>query len=174
MPTDLQNANLGLAGAVFDAVTSTQAAAADVANAMFETEVSFYKAADDGAAATNTAETNLQWVPRRAMLVSATYIPATATALVAVAANYASIQFQSRNGAGGAPLALGTTNTTPTANGGTANWLGQWQSQNLTCTAFDPTNAVIPANGMLTFQILKVGAGVVVPGGTLTARIRYL
>ena len=174
MPSDLQNANLGLGGAVFDAVCSTQAAAADVANAMFETEVSFYKAADDGAAATNTAETVLQWVPRRAQLVSAVYTPATATGLTAVAANYASIQFQSRNGAGANALSLGTTNTTPTANGGTGTWAGQWQSQALTCTAFDPTNTVIPANGMLTFQILKVGAGVVVPGGTLTARLRYI
>ena len=174
MPTDLQNANLGLGGAVFDAVCSTQAAAADSANALFEQESYYLKTADDGAAATNTAEFVIQSVPRRAMLVDAKYVPATATALVAVAANYAQFILQSRNGAGGSALGLGTTNTQPVANGGTGNFAGQWQSQALTVTAFDPNNAVIPAGGVLTFQIIKQGSGVVVPGGTMTARIRYI
>lgn len=171
--SDLQTATVGLVGAVFEASTSSQAAASDCANAMFEVVVPFGKAADDGAAATNTVELVLAKLPRRAKLVDATFTPSGATGLVAVAANFAQIIFQARNGSGGSALSLGTTNTTPTANGGTGNF-AQWNTVPLTVAPFDPTNAVIPAGGVLTLQILKVGAGVVFPLGNFTARLQYL
>lgn len=174
MGTDLQNANLGIIGAVTAAVTASMAGAQDVANSLFETEVYWNRTADDANAAATQAEFILQRCPRRAMLVDAYYTPATATGVTAVAANYAQIIFQSRDGLGGSALSLGTTNTTPTANGGTGNWAGQWKNQALTVTAFDATNAVIPAGGVLTVSIAKQGAGVTLPGGTITARLRYV
>ena len=171
--SDLQLANLGLVGAVTAAVTSTMVNAQDTANALFESEFPFNKAADDGAAATATAETVLVTVPRRAKLVSVIYVPSTATNLVASDTNYASIIMQSRDGAGGVAKVLGTTTTKTAGSGGTGNWT-QWLSVNGVVTPFDPTNFVIPAGGSLTFQITKAGTGVVVPAGSLTARILYL
>lgn len=172
--SDLQTANLGLVGAVFEATTSSQAAAADVANMVFEYDVPWQKTSDDAAANTNTAEFVLvARFPRRAKVVDAYYVSNDATGLTAVAANYAQLILQSRNGVGGNALSLGTTNTTPTANGGTGNW-SQWNTVALTVASFDPNNAVIPQGGMLTMSILKQGAGVIVPSGTLTVRCQYL
>lgn len=172
--SDLQRANAGMIGAVFEAVTSTNAAAQDAANLMFENDFEFVKAADDGAGTTNTAEVVLGRLARRAMLVGATFTPNGATGLVANATNYAAVLFQSRDGAGGSPLSLGQTNTQPVANGGTGNF-AQWTNVPLTVTAFDPNNAVIPAGGLLTMNILKTGgAGVVFPAGTFSAQVRYL
>ncbi len=170
--TDLQLVQQTFQG-LFEAVCSSLANAGDMANAMLESEINWQKTADDASAAATTAEFVLQTVPRRALLRSAWFVPATATALTSNATNYSSIVFQSRNGAGGSALSLGTTNTTPTANGGTGNW-SQWNTVNLTVTAFDPNNQVIPALGLLTASIAKGGAGVITPGGTLTARIQYI
>jgi hypothetical protein len=171
--SDLQNANQGLIGAVFEAVCSSVAGAADAANSMFESEFTWVKTADANAAAT-LAELVIFSAPRRAALISATFTESDSTGVVAVAANYASIVFNSRNPTTGAALSLGTTNSSPVANGGTGNWAGQWNAQALTCTPFDPTNAVIPAGGSLTVSIAKAGVGVIVPAGTTTFRVRYL
>lgn len=167
--TDLQQVQLTLQG-LFEAVCSNWN---DMANCMLEQEINWQKTADDASAAATTAEFVLQTVPRRAKLVSAWYVPNNGTGLTANASNYSSLIFQSRNGAGGSALSLGTTNTTPTANGGTGNW-SQWNTVNLAITAFDPNNQVIPALGFLTLNIAKGSAGVVTPAGTLTARIQYL
>lgn len=171
--TDLQAGNQGLGGAVFDAVCSSQAGAADVANSMFETEINWTKTADDASAAATTAEFVLQTVPRRAMLVDLKYVPNGATGLNQSTTTYATLTLFSRNGVGGNALTLGATNTTPTANGGTGNW-SQWNTVTFNAAAFDATNTVIPAGGMVTFSIAKVSTGVIVPAGTLTARIRYI
>lgn len=166
--TDLQASQQTLQG-LFEAVCVVPG---DTANAFLETEVNFSKADDANATAT-LAETVLQTCPRRATLKSAAYVSNTATGLTAVAANYTQLVFNARNGVGGSSLALGTTNSQPTANGGTGNW-SQWNTVALTVAAFDPNNAVIPAGGMLNFSIAKQGAGVITPGGTLTARIFYM
>lgn len=171
--TDLQATNLGLQGGVFDAVASSQAGAADCANAMFETEINWIKTADDASAAAATAEFVLGTLPRRCMVVDLKYVSNDATGLTANAANYATITLSSRNGAGGNALTLGTTNTTPTANGGTGNW-SQWNTVTLNVAAFDPTNAVIPLGGMATVTVAKQGSGVIVPAGTLTMRVRFI
>lgn len=171
--SDLQLVNLGLVGAVTAAVASSMVNAQDAANALFENDFEFLKTADDGSAAAATAEFVLARIARRAKLVDVIFTPATATGLTSNDTSYASLILQSRDGAGGAAKVLSTTTTKTSASGGTGNWT-QWVNVPGVVTAFDPTLFVIPAGGFLTFQITKASSGVVVPGGTLTARLQYL
>lgn len=173
--TDLQAAMISLQG-YFEAVCSGQPGALDVAQSMLENDLEYVKIANDGAAATATAEFVMGTVARRAQLVSVAFVPNDATGLTASDTNYASLIVQSRDGLGGAAKVLATVKTQTSPTGGTGNWT-QWNSIAVPAAAvqpFDPTNFVIPAGGLLTFQITKTGTGVVVPVGTFTARIRYL
>ena len=173
--TDLQQATISLQG-YFEAICSGQLGALDAAQSFFENDLEYVKLANDGAAATATAEFVLGTIQRRAQLVSISFVPNDATGLVASDANYASLIVQSRDGIGGAAKVLATATTKTAASGGTGNW-AQWNNVAVPAAAvqpFDATNFVIPAGGLLTFQITKTGSGVVVPVGTFTARIRYL
>lgn len=174
------SANVGASAPGFT-VPAAGVGAQDISLGLFEQEIPWYKTLDDAGALAATPEFVLLSVAKRTMLVSAQYVPQNATGLTAVVTNYAQMIFQARtitsglaiNGFGTSPYALGTTNTLPTANGGTGNF-SQWNAVPLNVNQFDPNNTCIPPNGSLTFQIAKVGAGIIVPGGTLTARVRYV
>jgi hypothetical protein len=175
--SDLQTAAQVL-GDVWQSNLSTPAAAQDAANCTFESEFTISRLSDDvnaQGAANALVEAIVVTVPRRATVVSVTAVPTTATALNADATNFAQFVIQSRaSGTNGAnALTLGTTNTTPLANTGTGNW-SQWNAVAMNVTSFDPTNAVIPAGGTLTFKYTKSGVGVIVPAATYSFRIRYL
>lgn len=158
--------------------TSTTAAAQDAANCCFESEFTVTRLADDvnaQGAANALVEQTVVTVPRRAMVVSVTAVPQTATALNADATNFAQFTILSRSSAtnGANSLSLGVTNSSPTANGGTGNW-SQWNAVSMTVNSFDPLNTVIPVGGSLNFKYTKSGVGVVVPAAVYTFRIRYL
>ena len=169
--TDLQATQLALQG-LFEAVATN---ALDMGNLMLENDVEWVKTADDTNATDATAEFVLGYWPRRAKLVSATYVPNGATALAQSTTVYATLQLSWRAGttAGGLSGALGAAITTLTTSGGTGNW-AQWAPVQFTVNAFDPTNCVIPAGGFMTLSIAKASTGTVVPKGTFVARIQFV
>lgn len=169
--TDIQAAQISIQG-LFEAVCTN---ALDTANMMFESEINWQKTADDTNATDATAELVIGWVPRRAKLVSAAYVPNGTTGLTAAASTYATLTLAARPGLTGvtSSLTLGTVVTTVVTSGGSGNW-AQWTPTNFAVNAFDPTNNVIPAGGVITFAIAKASTGTVVPKGTLTTRIQFL
>lgn len=179
--TGLQLAQLALQGLIEGATSGLASGgvpeALDAANSLQETELFWTKTADDANINATTAEFVLGVLPRRSRLVAATYVPSDNTGLTANAANYATLTIQARssatNGLVTSPNALSSTNTTPTANGGTGNWT-QWNSVPLNVAAFDPTNTVVPVGAAVTFQIAKTAPGITVPAGTLMVRLQYI
>ena len=136
-----------------------------------------------------TAEFVLAWVPRRAKLVSITYVPNGTTGLTASATVYASVLVNWRAGTttGGLSGALGQLVSTLVTSGGTGNWAqwtpvvatapgepSPWGTPSTYINTFDPTNNVVPQGGMVTVNIAKASTGTIVPKGTLMVRVRYL
>lgn len=172
--SDGQLAAVGLSGAVFTPVVGTFSNAADLANGVFEVEFPWVKTITDVNGGDATNEFVLGYLPRNSMLVSAKFTP-VAAATIANITNFATLVIASRdvNGANTANLAL--INTTPVANGGTGNWTA-WNSVDLNVYAYDANNTRVQAGGCVTFKINKVAnvATCVLPGGTLTLRLRYV
>ena len=170
--TDLQAAQIALQG-LLEAVCTNPL---DTSNLLLEQEISWIKTADDTNATDTTAEFILYQAPtnRRAKLVDATYTT-NAAGLNSAATTYATLSLNWRAGTttGGASGALGTAITTVVTSGGTGNW-SQWVPVSFTVNAFDPTNNVVPAGGVVTFNIAKASTGTVVPKGTLRLRLQYV
>lgn len=112
----------------------------------------FFKTAADGAAATATAETAVNWQRLQAAgRVSTIHIQPTA-ALTGDPTNNATITVSKRDAAGANKATLGTITTT-------ASWVAG-TSVPLTLTA---ANLDVVEGGSVTFEISKGGTGVVVP-----------
>lgn len=172
--TDGQLVAVGLAGAVFTPVVGTFSNAADLANGCFELEFPWQKTITDVNGGDPTNEFVLGWLSRNAMLVSAKFTP-VAAATIANATNFATLTVSSRDVNGANTQILAQINTTPTANLGSGNWTA-WNSVDITPNAYDPVNNRVQAGGCVTFKIAKVAnvATGVLPGGTLTVRLRYV
>ncbi len=123
------------------------------------TEVFVYsKAAADGAAATTTAETDLNVpVPRVAILRAVRLTPQGAS-IVADATNNAVITVSKRDATGGNLTTVATLTTNVAGLGGAT--LAQRATAAFVLTA---ANVRIAAGSSLTFSIAKGGAGVVIP-----------
>src|ERR1700689_3137206 len=125
----------------------------DCANSLMEINLNWEKPnlagkapADDTNATDATVELVLAYLPRRCKMVSATYVPSTATGLTAAASTYATVTLAARPGLTGvtSSLTLATAVTTVVTSGGTGNWV-QWTPVAFAINAFDPTNNVLPA-----------------------------
>jgi hypothetical protein len=169
--TDLQAAQIAIDALYVSVCTNPL----DTANALFEEEFSWVQAADGANATAVTSELVLGWMPRRAKLVSAVYVPNTATGLVQSTTLFATLTLSWRAGTttGGASGALGTAISTLVTSGGTGNW-AQWVPVNFTVNAFDPVNNCIPAAGIMTYKSAVASTGTVIPGGTLQARVQFV
>jgi hypothetical protein len=134
---------------------------------LFDETLFFNKAADDGAAATATADT-LFWTNPfdfPVQIVSARYTPTTG-GITADNTNFATIALKSNDGAGGA-TATGLSITTAITDSGNLS-----QNQSKAFTLATAAGQTIPAGGGLWLNIAKSGTGVVVRAGILTVRLR--
>lgn len=140
----------------------------------------FDKAADDGAAATTTADTKI-WsnpYPFPVQIVGITY-SATGGGIAANDTNYAQIQAKADDGLGGATAIGAVIQTTLTNIGGfqasgniSAN-VGVTGPGIVSGTVGLP-GSIVPVGGNLFVAITKVGAGVVVRAGKLCVRLRKI
>lgn len=119
------------------------------------------KTADDGAAATTTAETVIgQQGPNVGFTVgSVTFSPHAA--LTSNDTSYATITVSKRT-AGGAATTIAVATTKTTGGGGTGDWAA-WTPVTIPVSA----GALVSAKDVLTVTIGKSGSGVVVPQGAL-------
>lgn len=117
----------------------------------------FEKTAADAAAGDATAEIVIGAIRRAGTILSATYYPSAA--LTANDTNYATLLVDQRDGAGGAPANVATANTNTAGTGSWTAFVGE--------TLGTITNAAVVAGALLTFEITKASAGVVVPTGIL-------
>lgn len=131
---------------------------------MFE----YIKAADDGAAATATAETDLNvFLIRPGIVKSITYVPVSGS-VVADPANNAVITVSKRD-TNGANLTTVGTLTTNLAGLGAATLV---QRGNAACV-LTPANVRCAAGSTLTFSIAKGGTGVVVRQGFFIVEVEW-
>jgi hypothetical protein len=169
--SDLQAAQLSQQG-LYEAVCTNPL---DTSNVLFEEEFNWIKATADVNATDATTEFVLGWMPRRAKVVSANYTPNAAGLTSLGGGTFSSLIVSSRPGntTGGITQTLAQAQTFQATSGGTGNW-AQWVPVAFTVNAFDPTNNVVPAGGIVTFAITKTGAGVVTPAGTLQVRVQFV
>ena len=138
------------------------------ANQLFDfTPPPFNKTAADGAAATATADT-LFWTNPfdcNVVLISAR-LTTIGAGIVQDAANIATIQLKTDNGAGGA-TAVGLAVSSLTGDGGTFV-----SNISKAFTTRTPANCVLVPGANLFFAITKGGTGVIVPISMVTFRVR--
>jgi len=169
--SDLQAAQISQQG-LYEAVCSNPL---DTANSLFENDFEWVKTTTDTNATDVTAEFVLGWAARRIKCVSVNFTPNTAGLNVLGGGTYATMIVSSRPGntTGGITQTLAAAYLYQSASGGTGNW-SQWVPVAFQVNAFDPTNNVVPAGGLITFTITKTGAGQAVIPGTLQARFQYV
>lgn len=138
------------------------------ANQLFDiTPFVFNKTAADGAAATTTADTLFWTNPYdcNVVLISARFVTIGA-GIVGDAANIATIQLKTDNGAGGA-TAVGLAVSTLTTDGGTfVSNIGKG------FTTRTPASCILVPGANLFFAITKGGTGVIVPISLVAPRLR--
>jgi hypothetical protein len=140
----------------------------DIAKQLTDFHVEFVKAADDGAAATTTANTKF-WsnpYPFPVQLVDFKY--SADGAITASDTDFATIQIKFDDAAAGTPAVGLEMKTQTTAAGGTGNVVAQIQKSSTGVG----TTVVCPVGGNLWFAIAKAGTGVVVRAGRITVRLR--
>lgn len=169
--SDLQAAQISQQG-LYEAVCTNPL---DTANSLFEEYFTWIKTTADTNATDATVEFVLGWVPRRCKVVSVDYTPNAAGLTALGGGTYSSLLVSSRPGntTGGITQTLAAAYTYQATSGGTGNW-AQWVPVPFTVNAFDPTNNVVPAGGILTFAITKTGLGIITPAGTLTVRVQFV
>lgn len=129
-----------------------------------ETSIDYTKEADDAMASTATAAKYFYVARRDIQLISVDYVSASTAAFHAT--NNATIIVNRHDGAGGAavPAASVTTSAVSIA-------AGVPYALTLSTTL---TDIQVAAGGVLSFQITKASAGVVIPAGYVIVRARYI
>jgi hypothetical protein len=136
-----------------------------VAQQLTDFWVSFTKAADDGMAATATADTLVWSNPFDFIceVVGARYI-ANGT-ITADNTNFATLQVKTQNAAAGATAVAAALSTTITDSGNVATDIAE-------AFTLTPANVQVPVGGNLKFAITKAAAGVIVRSGIIMVRLR--
>jgi len=133
------------------------------------TEIFVYsKAAADGAAATTTAETDLNVPVPRAAVLRAVRLTPQGAAITADATNNATITVSKRDSTGGNLTTVATLTTNVAGLGGAT--LAQRATAAFVLTG---ANTRITAGSSLTFSIAKGGTGVVVPISMLSIDLEW-
>lgn len=129
-------------------------------------QFNFSKAADDGTAATTTAETFTGlYFPRACRLKSVTYV-ATTGGVTADATNFATVTVSKRDSAGATPTTIATLTTTVASSGTITQGAGK-------ALVLAGSAANITAGSTVTFSVAKSGTGVVLRAGMFTVEVEW-
>jgi hypothetical protein len=137
---------------------------ADQLNGLRETAVDYTKEAADAMAADVTAAKYFYVARRDIQVISADFVSAGTAA--ANGTNFATIIVNRHDGAGGSAVVAASASTAATSIAA-----GVPFALTLSTTL---TDIQVTAGGVLSFQITKAAAGVVVPAGYVVVRVRYI
>lgn len=165
---DFMKGLAGTAGLGRDNAPLFPGQSAPVVHQAFDLWVPFQKAAADGAAATPTADTLINFVNPFDfnLVVVAARVRGDGAGLAGDPANFATITIKTDNGAGGA-TAIALTWSSLSTDGGTL-----LSNQSKSFTAWGGANAILVPGGNLWFNIAKSGTGVVVPASNYHIRLQ--
>lgn len=133
---------------------------------VFDFQVQFQKAADDGMASTATADTKFWTNPYTfpVQIVAASYN--ADGAITADNANYATVSVKADDGLGGATAAIAQWVTQITGSGNIVAQIAK------AATLLNTASVAVPAGASLFFNVAKTGTGVIVRSGVFTLRCR--
>lgn len=168
MTTAMQKAKGFLASYLMDgAAGGDNKAAADLVDRLCAKLHDFIKAADDGMAATATAETDIGTPDGPGKPIKAWLEPTNGTGLVAVDADFATIIVRARDAAHANPKIIAQVTTKTVAAGGSGNWA---QGVRVPIPLNNVDLSMVDGSG-LTVEITKGGMGVVVPAFILFVEV---
>jgi hypothetical protein len=149
-------------------IPSDAGAPLPVVNQLFDFNIPYTKAAVDGSAAATTSDTLVWSNPFDfTVYVVSAKLTTTGAGITCDNTNFASIQWKTNDGAGGATAVALQVNTTLIDS--LANYVAN-QSRNF--TQVTPANTAIPPGGGLWFAITKTASGVVVPVSNFAVRLQ--
>lgn len=164
---DFMKGLAGTAGLGRDNAALFAGQSAPVTHQAFDFTVPFFKAAADGAAGTLTADTIIWTNPYDFnVVVVAGRLVGQGAGIVADAANIATINIKTDNGAGGA-TAIALAWSSLTTDGGTLV-----SNVPKPFTVWTGANAVLVPGANLFFNIAKPGTGVIVPVSAYQIRLQ--